>query len=181
MTVSERLRSCWGPSRLAHHPDLRSSQWRKPQILHLPPFEWTTTSLLWYPFRCVELKALSSQAIFMFPSFGLFFIHKIHALSSLFSNCHVKKPACFYEPQFGQISLNISLSNSVLKTKRKFGQTCLIRPVELLQIVNFHGFKIESNAWGIWQILYYETNREALSVLCCVENHSEVLLLIWYP
>ena len=124
MTVSERLRSCWGPSRLAHHPDLRSSQWRKPQILHRPPFEWTTTSLLWYPFRCVELKALSSQAIFMFPSFGLFFIHKIHALSSLFSNCHVKKPACFYEPQFGQISLNISLSDSVLETKRKFRQTC---------------------------------------------------------
>ena len=52
---------------------------------------------------------------------------------------------------------------------------------ELLQIVNFHGFKIESNAWGIWRILYYETNREALSVLCCVENHSEVLRLIWYP
>ena len=27
MMVSERLRSCWGPSRLAHNGDLRSSQW----------------------------------------------------------------------------------------------------------------------------------------------------------
>ena len=28
MTVSEQLRSCWGPSRLAHHGDLRSSQYK---------------------------------------------------------------------------------------------------------------------------------------------------------
>ena len=42
MTVSERLRSCWGPLRLAQHRDLRSSPWRKPQKLHRPPFEWTT-------------------------------------------------------------------------------------------------------------------------------------------
>ena len=40
MTVSEGLWSCCGPSRLAHHGDLRSSQWNKPQKLHRPPFEW---------------------------------------------------------------------------------------------------------------------------------------------
>ena len=30
----------------------------------------------------------------------------------------MKKFACFYEPQFGRISLNFSLSDSVLETKR---------------------------------------------------------------
>ena len=39
------------------------------------------------------------------------------ALSSLLTNCHVKKFACFCEPQFGQISLNISPPHSVLRTK----------------------------------------------------------------
>ena len=31
--------------------------------------------------------------------------------------------------------------------------------------------KIESNAWGILRILYYKTNREALTVLCSVVKH----------
>ena len=39
------------------------------------------------------------------------------ALSSLLTNCHVKKFACFCEPQFRQISLNISPPHSVLRTK----------------------------------------------------------------
>ena len=33
--------------------------------------------------------------------------------------------------------------------------------------------KIESNAWGISQILYYKTNREALTVLCTVVKRLE--------
>ena len=37
------------------------------------------------------------------------------ALSNLFSTYHVKKLACFYEPQFGRISLNISTTQSVLR------------------------------------------------------------------
>lgn len=42
-------------------------------------------------------------------------------LSSLFSSCYVKSLACCYEAQFGQISMNISRSGSVLrlKTSRK--------------------------------------------------------------
>ena len=40
------------------------------------------------------------------------------ALSSLFTNCHVKKLACFCEPQFGRISLNISPPHSVIETKK---------------------------------------------------------------
>ena len=31
--------------------------------------------------------------------------------------------------------------------------------------------KIESNVWEIERILYYETNREALTVLCSVVKH----------
>ena len=31
--------------------------------------------------------------------------------------------------------------------------------------------KIESNSWGIKRILYYKTNREALTVLCSVIKH----------
>ena len=36
---------------------------------------------------------------------------------------YVKKLACFYEPQFGRISLNISLSDSVLDTKKSSGKS----------------------------------------------------------
>ena len=117
----------WGPSPLAHHGDLRSSQWSKPQKLHRPPFEWTTKRLLWYPFRCYEWRAgsvtaaeftaLSSWVIFMFLWIRLSFIHKTHALGTLFCNCHVKILVCFYEPQVGRISLNISLSVFVLRLK----------------------------------------------------------------
>ena len=59
MMVSEWLRSCWGPSQLAHHGDIWSSLGNKHQKLHRPPFKWTTRSLLWYPFRFVEWKAKS--------------------------------------------------------------------------------------------------------------------------
>ena len=131
MMVSEWLRSCWGPSRLAHHGDIWSSLGNKHQKLHRPPFKWTTRSLLWYPFRFVEWKAKSvttaeftgdltlvTGAIFMFLWIQLSLIHITHALSNLFlllsSN---KKFACFYEPQFGWISLNISILDSLLKLK----------------------------------------------------------------
>ena len=67
------------------------------------------------PFRCVEWRARSvTEAEFYGSVRGviLSFIHKTLALNSLFSNCHVKKKLrCLYEPQFGRISLNISLSD----------------------------------------------------------------------
>ena len=86
--------------------DLRSSQWRKPQVLHRPPFEWKNKSLLWYPFRCVEWKATSVTAaecrgavipsdLFMFRCIRLSFIHKTLALNCLFSTCHVKNLRVF--------------------------------------------------------------------------------------
>ena len=61
-----------------------------------------------------SFTVLSSRAIFMFRWIRLSFIPKTFALYTLFSTCHVKKLACFYEPQFGWSSLNISLSDSVI-------------------------------------------------------------------
>ena len=121
MMVSEQMQSCWGPLCLAHHGDLQSLQWSKPQELHWPPFKRKNKSLLWYPFRCSEWKAtseslqpsftvLSSWAIFMFWWIRLSFIHKTLALNSLFSTCHMKKLVCFNEPHSGHFSVNIPFS-----------------------------------------------------------------------
>ena len=63
-----------------------------------------------------SLTALSFQAIFMLLWIRLSYIHKTQALSSLFSDCYVKKLAYFYELSFGRISLNISVSDSALET-----------------------------------------------------------------
>ena len=69
---------------------------------------------------CVEWNATSVTADEFYGSgeFRLSFIRKTLALNSLFSNSHVKKIACFYGTQFGWISRNISLSESVLETKK---------------------------------------------------------------
>ena len=88
--------------------------------------------------------ALSSRAISTFRWIRLSFIHKTLALNCLFSTCHVKKLACFYEPQFCRVSLNISLSDSVLETKKLQAEvldsTCRnIQVFKLLQNVNFDG------------------------------------------
>ena len=47
-----------------------------------------------------------------------------------------KKSAWFYEPQFGRISLNISILDSVLKLK-KFKHKCWIWTAELFQFVKY--------------------------------------------
>ena len=78
MTVLERPRSCCGPTRLAHHDDLQSSQSSKPHKLHRSPFERRTRSLLWYPFRCVEWKATS-----------------VTAVSRVLGRFHPEKSSCF--------------------------------------------------------------------------------------
>ena len=49
MTVSERLRSCWGPTWLA-----RRSPVKQASETTSIAFEWTTKRLLWCPFQCVE-------------------------------------------------------------------------------------------------------------------------------
>ena len=128
MTVSERLRSWWGPSQLAHHGYLWSSQWSKPQIhksaaLRVKKIracsDILSDALSGRPHQSLQPSsmALSSQAIVMFRWMRLLFILKTLALNSLFSTCHVEKLACFYESQVSWSSLNISLSDSVLETK----------------------------------------------------------------
>ena len=105
MPMSERLRSRWGPSRFAHHGDLRSSQWIKPQELLRPPFKWKNKSLLWYPFRCVEWKVTSVIAAefcdAVIPSdlhvpVNSAVVHsKTLALNSLFSTLSCEKTRVF--------------------------------------------------------------------------------------
>ena len=49
MTVSERLRSCWGPTWLA-----RRSPVKQASETTSIAFEWTTKRLVWCPFQCFE-------------------------------------------------------------------------------------------------------------------------------
>ena len=51
----------------------------------------------------------------------------------------MKELACFYEPQFGRVSLNISVSDSVLETKRLHAEVLNYSSFLLLQNVNFDG------------------------------------------
>ena len=130
ITVLERLRSCRGSSRLAHHGDLRSSQQSKPQKSNRPPFEWTTgKSLLWYPLRIVLMEGHISHSSRVlrrchleksscFLKFGCRSFTKHAPWSVCFLIAMWKKLACFYELQIGRISMNISLPDSVLETKK---------------------------------------------------------------
>ena len=108
MTVSERLRSCWGPTWLA-----RRSPVKQASETTSIAFEWTTKRLLWCPFQCVEwwrphqslqpsFMALSSRAIFMFRWIRLSVTRKTHleqfygsVIISLFTVCHVKNLRVF--------------------------------------------------------------------------------------
>lgn len=85
--------------------------------------------------------ALSPRAIFM-----LSFIHKTNAVSSFFNNCHAKKLACLYEPQFGRISLHWRWNTFwfFIKTKKLQGEvlnsTCrTISVYGLLHVINLVG------------------------------------------
>ena len=153
MLVWERLRSCWCPSRLAHHGDLRSSWWSKPLKLHWPPFESTTRRLLWYLSNAssgrprqsqqASFTPLSSRAIFIFLWIRPSFIHETHTLSSLFSTRPVKKLACFYESQFRGFIEHFSFrfcQRLKEHSAKVLISTCwTISVCKLLQIVNFDG------------------------------------------
>ena len=67
-------------------------------------------------------------------------VHSQNTRLELFvSTCHVKELACFYEPQFGRVSLNISISDSVLETRRLQAEVLNYSSFLLLQNVNFDG------------------------------------------
>ena len=88
---------------------------------------WKATSV-----TAAELYSAFIRYNFISLCIRLSFIHKTHALISLFYSCCVKL-ACFYERQFSQIWLNISLSDSVLETKKLqakvLNSTCRTIPV----------------------------------------------------
>ena len=165
MPMSERLRSRWGPSRLAHHGDLRSSQWSKPQELHRPPFEWKKyeLALISFPMRWVEglishcsrvSRRYHPERSLCSGEFGCRSFTK-HSTELFVFYLSCENLACFYEPQFGRVSLKISLSDSVLETKRLQAEV-LIRPAglqvfKLLQNVNFDGF-FTLTVWHFWQL-----------------------------
>ena len=150
MPMSERLQSPWGPSQLAHmaifghcsKANLRKYISRPSSEKIRACSDILSDELSGRPHQSVQpsVTALSSRAIFMFRWIRLSFIHKTLALNCLFSTCHVKELACFYEPQFGRVSLNISLSDSVLETKRLHAEVLNYSSFFfLLQNVNFDG------------------------------------------
>ena len=53
----------------------------------------------------------------------------------------MKELACFYEPQFGRVSLNMSLSDSVLEIKILQAEVLNYSSFLLLQNENFDGLK----------------------------------------
>ena len=127
MTVSERVRSCRGPAWLAQRSSVKQA------------FEWTTKSLLWCPYWCIEwwrahqslqpsFTALLSQAIFILRRIRLSFIRKTHLELFVFY-LSFEKTCVFFEPQFGWISLNISPPHSALETKILQAK-CYIRPAK---------------------------------------------------
>ena len=179
MPVSERLRSCWGPSRLAHlaifgHRNEESLRYYigRPSSEKIKACsDILSDALSGRPHQSLQpsVTALSSRAIFIFRWIRLSFIYKILALDCLFSTCHVKKLACFYEPQFGRVSLSISLSDSVLETKRLqaevLNSTCrTVQVFKLLQNVNFDGFWTLM-IWHFWQLLSCTTNQIIWTIL----------------
>ena len=99
----------------------------------------------------------------MFLWIRLSFMLNTQALCSLFSLCHGKKLARFYEPQFGRISLNISLSDSVFETTKTSGKR-----------FNFD----LPNSFNLWTVadrdLWWFANLDALKFLTALVlcNHS---------
>ena len=142
--------------------------------LHRTPFEWTTKSLLWsdilsdawsgrpHESQQSSFTMLSSRAIFMYLWIRLSLVIQ-HTSCAVFF--FVKELACFYEPQFSRNSLNISLSDYMLETKKKKIQekglnwTCQTNSVcKLLQYVNFDGYWTLM-VWHFWQDSSYSTNQ----------------------
>ena len=77
--------------------------------------------------------------------------YKTHTLSSLFTTCTVKKLALFYEIRFGRISLNISLSDSVLETEILQAKV-LNLTAELPHFVNYCGLWTLSMVRYFWEL-----------------------------
>ena len=143
MTVSERLRSCWGLSLLTHHGDLRSSQWSKPQELHRLPFGWKNKSLQ------PRFTALSFRSIFMSWWVRLSFIDKTLALNSFFFFFSYEISCVFLWATIGpNFTETKKLQAKVLNSKCRAILVC-----KLLQNVNSYGLTFLTDHQIIWTIL----------------------------
>ena len=154
-----------------------SLSWRSPVIalkqaleLHWTPFEWATKSLLWSDILSDAWKATWVTAA---ETYSAVIPSNLHVLVNSAVAIHntrlaqfvfVKEPASFYEPQFSRNSLNISLSDYILETKKKIQEkvlnwTCQTNSVcKLLQYVNFDGYWTLM-VWHFWQDSSYSTNQ----------------------
>ena len=143
MTVSERLRSCWGLSRLTHHGDLRSSRWNKPQELHRLPFGLKNKSLQ------PRFTALSFRSIFMSWWVRLSFIHKTLDLNSFFFFFSYEISCVFLWATIGpNFTETKKLQAKVLNSKCRAILVC-----KLLQNMNFDGLTFLTDHQIIWTIL----------------------------
>ena len=147
------LRSNLASSEIASEASLRNyidRLWVNNQALALMsfPMRWVVKAT---SVTATEFYGSVIRAIFMFRWIRLSVTRKTHleqfygsAIISLFTICHVKKLACFCEPQFGRISLNISPPHSVLETEKVHAKvlhsTCqTIKVCKQLQSVDFDG------------------------------------------
>ena len=148
-----------------------SLSWRSPvievkQASHRPPFQWKNKSFLWYSFQCLERKATSVTAAEFYGAVIPSHLH-VPVNSAVVHSWYprleqfVKKLAWFYEPQFGWILLNISLSDTVLETKnlraKVLNSTCRTTQVcKLSQNVNFDDLEFNGfgtlMVWHFWQL-----------------------------
>ena len=136
-----------------------SSSWRSPVIAVKQTSETRSAAHrieneslgLGFFFRCVEWKAVSVTAA---EFYGAIIPSDLHVLYL----SREKKKFPFYEPQFGRISLNILLSDSVFETKKLQSKvlnlTCrTIYVCKLLQNVKFDDF-----AFFTALVLYSQSN-----------------------
>ena len=125
-----------------------------------------------------SFMGLSSQAILTFLWIPLLFFHKTHALSSLFSNCQVKKLVFFLSATIWPDFTEFFTSHSVLETKKLqatvLNSTCwTISVCKLLQIVNFDGVTFLTALFFILITCLLDlTSRGAMTVLCHVVKHA---------
>ena len=104
------------------------------------------------------------------------------------ATCHVKRRACFYEPQFYQVSLNISLSDSGSETKKLraevLNSTC---QAELFKFLNFCKLNFDGLTFLTASVLYSQSdylnhsNRDSdwLIVACFMRVKSMLTALLF--
>ena len=176
-----------------------TSSWRSPVLVVKQASEITSVALLSETMHCVEghishsswiLRRCHPEESLCSCEFnrGSFLKHAPFKLKScLFSTCHVKKLECCYELQFGRISLNISLLDSVFETKKlqakEINSTWRTLSVcKLLQIVNFDGLTFLTALVSFNQsdyLKHFNKDSDCLSVACFIRVWNMLTTLLF--